>query len=77
MFKYLNRAFIHGVDSELKKRGESLVDLLESILMKYQIWYMRKRKTNEVTSKSFIHFNRVDNTNRILDKYVEIKNNYR
>ena len=77
VFKYLNRAFIHGVDSELKKRGESLVDLLESILMKYQIWYMRKRKTNEVTSKSFIHFNRVDNTNRILDKYVEMKNNYR
>lgn len=73
VFKHLNRVFVFGGDYEPKKGGESLVDLLENILMKYQIWYMRGRKTNEVTSKGFIHFNRVDNTNRILDKYAKIK----
>lgn len=77
VFKHLNRTFVHGIDHDLKKHRESLVDLLENILMKYQIWYMRGKKTNEVTSKGFIHFNRIDNTNRILDKYAEIKNNFR
>src|SRR3989344_6821464 len=75
VFKYLNRTYVYCGDYVPKKRRASLVDLLDSVLMKYQIWYMRKRKTNEVTSKDFIHFNRVDNTNRILDKYVEIKDN--
>ena len=73
VFKHLNRVSMHGNDHESKKVKESLVDLIENILMKCQIWYMRGKKTNEITSKNFIHFNRIDNTDRILGKYIELK----
>ncbi|MBI4091177.1 hypothetical protein HY419_00330 [candidate division WWE3 bacterium] len=54
---------------EKEKRG--LKDFLEKILMKVQLWYMRNKKTNEITTQRLIHFRRDDHTNRILNSFKE------
>ena len=50
-------------------RQSRLVNIAEDILRRYQVWYMKKRKTNEITEKHLIHFNREDWTEKILGKY--------
>jgi len=53
------------------KGNSTLINILENILMKLQISYMKKRKTNEVTKKHLIHFNKNDNSSRILTEFSE------
>jgi len=50
-------------------RQSRLVNIAEDVLRRYQVWYMKKRKTNEITEKHLIHFNREDWTEKILGKY--------
>ena len=52
-------------------KGNSFLNRLEDLARELQLWYMRKKKTSEVTTKSFIHFNKHDHTNDILSEYSE------
>lgn len=54
----------------LKGSYESaLVDFAEKILMKAQIWFMKRRQTTEITTKRLIHFNKMDHSEGILEKF--------
>lgn len=52
-------------------QGLKFLNSLDNIAMFLQVNYMKKRKTKEVTKKHFIHFNKKDSTDPILDKYNE------
>jgi len=52
-------------------QGEILLNTIDTLLMALQRIYMRRKKTNEITKKHFIHFNKNDSTNPILEKYQE------
>lgn len=52
-----------------KRRQSRLVDLLEKIFMKVQLRYMKKHQTTEIATKNFIHFNKYDWSEKILDSY--------
>ena len=41
-----------------------IVNFLENIGMRAQLWHMQKKKTTEVTTKHLIHFNKNDNSKR-------------
>lgn len=51
------------------KGNSYAVNILENLLMKVQIAYMKKHKTNEVTKRHLIHFNKNDNSTRILNEF--------
>lgn len=55
-----------------KSINSSIVDVLENNLMNMQLKYMKDKKTNEVTKKGFIHFNKNDSKPVVLDRYVEL-----
>jgi len=61
----------HSKENNHNNQGEVLFNILDNIAMFLQIKYMRKKKTNEITEKHFIHFNKNDSTSPILDKYKE------
>lgn len=42
---------------------------LETLFMKLQLWYMRNRKTKEITTDRVIHFRRDDNTDWVMAKF--------
>jgi hypothetical protein len=49
-----------------------LMESLESLARVLQKGYMKKKKTKEITKKDFIHFNKSDNTNKVLSEYERI-----
>ena len=57
--------------------GSPLVNIVEEIAMKMQIFYMKNKMTNEVVYKNLIHFNKNDNSNWILAKFKGIFRKYR
>lgn len=48
------------------------IDLLEQYVMSLQKWYMKKRKTQEITTKHVIHFNKGDHSSHILDSFIKL-----
>ena len=64
------------VDTEFtsKKSGaeSKLVDLLEKLAMRAQTYYMKKKKTSEVTKPHMIHFKKNDNSGWILEGYNKL-----
>lgn len=50
-----------------------LLNRLEQIAMFFQVKYMSGKLTTEVAKPHLIHFNRTDNTPRILETFVESK----
>jgi hypothetical protein len=61
--------------SRIKKSwvGESfLLDFIDTLLMKLQVFYMRKRKTTEIVHKNFLHFNKTDSLPRVLTEYKKL-----
>ncbi len=52
-----------------KYTNSRTVDKLEKLLMSLQIKYMQKKKQNEITEPSLIHFNKNDWNKKILDSY--------
>ncbi len=48
------------------KYNSSIIDTVEFIAMTIQLWYMRDKKTTEVVSSNFIHFNKFDHAEKIL-----------
>ncbi|MFH1899329.1 MAG: hypothetical protein ABIJ82_02560 [Patescibacteria group bacterium] len=57
--------------------GSPLVNIVEEIAMKMQIFYMKNKMTNEVTNRNLIHFKKNDNSSWILAKYKSIFRKYR
>ncbi len=55
------------VEKNLNK--SRLVNFLENYLRKFQLNYMKSRKTTEITTKHFIHFNKHDHAKEILSEY--------
>jgi len=56
-----------------KESGNILMFWLESLARTMQKGYMKKRKTKEIVKKDFIHFNKSDNTERILNSYKKLQ----
>lgn len=52
-----------------KKLAFSFIDFIELVTMKFQMSYMGRRKTTEVVSKNFVHFNTNDSSLAILSKF--------
>jgi len=72
------RAYYVTADNKNPKeslQGEHMLNLIDSILMILQKVYMKRRITNEIVKKHFIHFNKNDSTNPILSKYQEKTSN--
>lgn len=57
-------------DSKLYKA--KLVGVAEKLLRKFQMNYMKGKKTTEITTKNFVHFNKHDHAQEILDKYQDM-----
>ncbi len=56
-----------------KVKMQSLfLDLLERAAMILQKRYMRKKQTTEITTKHLIHFNKNDNSQKILKEYYKL-----
>lgn len=54
-----------------------LINMIEKIAMKMQIFYMKNKMTNEVVGKNLIHFNKNDNSDWILSRYKSMYKKYR
>jgi len=76
LFEYFRNFNISFSNKQEKENKQSkIIHSAENLSRKLQIWYMKKRKTSEITEKGFVHFNRDDWTNKILSKYEEsVKN---
>lgn len=72
---YLGNFKTHYIENTLenqqKYQGEVLLNLIDYLFMLLQKTYMRKKVTSEIVKKQFIHFNKNDSSNPILDKYQE------
>ena len=55
-----------------KKKQSWLVDLLERVLFRFQVVYMKRKKTTEITQRNLIHFNRDDWSSKIIAKYSNL-----
>ncbi len=74
VFDYFKNTCVYDVLSVVPKEPESvLVNLTERLLMRLQLWYMRNKRTIEITNERLIHFNREDNTKRIIDGFESFK----
>jgi hypothetical protein len=72
-FRNFNISF--PVKTEKEFMHSQIINSVENMSRKLQIWYMKKKKTSEITERGIIHFNREDWTNKILIKYEEIVKN--
>jgi hypothetical protein len=60
-------------DKQTTKTKKSwLLNIIENFAQKSQIIYMGKKKSVETTLKHIAHFNKFDNTNRILTSYQKL-----
>jgi hypothetical protein len=71
VFKYFSNFKINTPKkfSEKYTKGSKVVDLVDEIGMRLQLAYMKKKKTTEVTTKHFIHFNKYDHSKKILSEF--------
>ena len=67
--KFQNLAFKPNKGKSGNDLSSPILDFIENIFMKIQIFHMRKKKTSEITTKHLIHFNKNDNSQRILTSY--------
>lgn len=49
--------------------NSKIVDAVENLTRKLQLDFMKSKKTTEITTKHFIHFNKHDHSNEILEEY--------
>lgn len=61
-----------GPVSSKKYYSSSFMDFLEKLSAKIQIAHMHKKVTTEIISKNIIHFNKNDNSKKILDSYEKV-----
>lgn len=65
----------YGAEKKKENKQSKIIHSAENLCRKLQIGYMKKRKTNEVTEKGLIHFNRDDWTEKVLSRYEEAVKN--
>lgn len=58
------------VDIQDTTKSISLLNYVETALMKLQLLYMKRHLTKEVVTKSFIHFNKTDTKEFVLSKFL-------
>ena len=56
-----------------KQKNNRLVNIFEKLAYKTQLAYMKDKKTIEITTQGVIHFNKSDNTKRILESFERLK----
>lgn len=54
---------------KLKNSKSGLIDKVENTLRKWQTQFMSNKKTSEITTETFIHFNKNNHENEILEAY--------
>lgn len=64
----INEVSINSQEKEL-----TLLDLLEKIIMFLQKVIMKNKSGSEVLNKNFIHFLKIDHSERILDSFSKLK----
>lgn len=52
-----------------------IMNMAEKIFMKLQMKHMKKRQTTEITTEYLIHFNKNDNSQKILTSYSKVLEN--
>lgn len=62
----------HKGNDVKRQKGSRLVNLLEKMAKKFQLDYMKKKRTNEVIEDHMIHFKKNDNTKWILDEFAKL-----
>lgn len=67
--KFLPNNQTYFYEKGKRKRRSRIGDLLEKFLMRFQLWYMRKRRTSEVVEDNFAHFSRKDNKIWVLAEF--------
>ena len=75
VFNYLSncRMDINTVSIEVKNSNASiLINVIEKILMKIQLLYMKRKITEEIATKNIIHFNKNDWSHKVLNDYSNI-----
>jgi len=82
-FKFLNQndwALKHFYNYKIKfpkkytdksLNSSKIVDWAEDLARKLQLDFMKSKKTTEITTKHFIHFNKNDHSKEILEEYKE------
>ena len=77
--EYFPNFYINKVDFSLVKKRQTpaspVLDFIETIFMKIQIRHMKKKQTTEITTKNLIHFNKNDNSEKILTAYKKVLTN--
>lgn len=58
-----------------KSSRSDILNFLEDLAYKMQLGYMKKRRTTEIVTKRLIHFNKNDNSQRILSAYKSVLKN--
>lgn len=77
IFDYFEKFKVSFVKmSDIKSRSSFVMKLLEKLSFVLQKKYMEGKQTTETIEKDRIHFNKTDHTDRILDKYNELKSKY-
>ena len=56
-----------------KQKNTRLVNIFEKLAYKSQLVYMKDKKTTEITTQGVIHFNKSDNTKRILSEFERVR----
>jgi predicted nucleotidyltransferase len=64
-----------GVNPTRNSFSSPVMDFIEKIFIKAQIFHMRKKQTTEITTQYLIHFNKNDNSQRILTSYKKVLEN--
>lgn len=60
-----------------QQRNENLVlDFLESLAKKFQVWYMQRHRTREIISDTLLAFHPVDNRKKILTEFEKRPEKY-
>ncbi len=57
----------------VKQKNNRIVNIFEKLAYRSQLAYMKDKKTTEITTQGVIHFNKFDNTERILSGFEEAK----
>jgi len=65
-----NLSFSQPKEGKPRRTGV-IGNLIEIVAMRFQLWYMRNKKTSEITDRDLIHFRKKDNRVWILKKYQE------
>ena len=60
---------------KIKSSRSDILNFLEDLAYKMQLIYMRRRRTTETLTKRLIHFNKNDNSQKILFSYKSVLEN--